>query len=96
MDCLFAKCASILTIWSFLIFSPDLKSCGAPGIPTITDCVMAELEKLGPKYRMALKCVTPPAFTHPRGSSPHTLCRSSKKLTSITGTWPQDRTRSSV
>ena len=27
------------------------------GIPTITDCVMAELEKLGPKYRMALKYV---------------------------------------
>lgn len=24
-------------------------------IPTITDCVMAELEKLGPKYRLALR-----------------------------------------
>jgi len=24
-------------------------------IPCITDCVMAELEKLGPKYRVALK-----------------------------------------
>ena len=26
-------------------------------IPCVTDCVMAELEKLGPKYRVALKCV---------------------------------------
>ena len=24
-------------------------------IPCVTDCVMAELEKLGPKYRVALK-----------------------------------------
>jgi U3 small nucleolar RNA-associated protein 24 len=24
-------------------------------IPCITDCVMAELEKLGPKYRVALR-----------------------------------------
>jgi U3 small nucleolar RNA-associated protein 24 len=24
-------------------------------IPTVTDCVLAELEKLGPKYRLALK-----------------------------------------
>lgn len=27
-------------------------------IPCITDCVMAELEKLGPKYRIALRYVT--------------------------------------
>lgn len=27
------------------------------GIPTITDCVLAELEKLGPKYRLALRYV---------------------------------------
>ena len=25
------------------------------GIPYITDCVMAEIEKLGSKYRVALK-----------------------------------------
>ncbi|KAL7411346.1 Fcf1-domain-containing protein [Mrakia frigida] len=31
-------------------------------IPTITDCVMAELEKLGPKYRMALKIARDPRF----------------------------------
>lgn len=24
-------------------------------VPCITDCVLAELEKLGPKYRIALK-----------------------------------------
>lgn len=32
------------------------------GIPYITDCVMAELEKLGPKYRIALKIVKDPRF----------------------------------
>jgi U3 small nucleolar RNA-associated protein 24 len=26
-----------------------------PGIPCVTDCVMAELEKLGHKYRVALR-----------------------------------------
>lgn len=26
-----------------------------PGIPQITDCVMAEIEKLGMKYRVALR-----------------------------------------
>lgn len=26
-----------------------------PGIPYITDCVMAEIEKLGMKYRVALR-----------------------------------------
>lgn len=29
-------------------------------IPTITDCVMAELEKLGPKYRIALRLARDP------------------------------------
>lgn len=29
-------------------------------IPLITDCVMAELEKLGPKYRIALKLAKDP------------------------------------
>nr|CAH0111509.1 unnamed protein product [Daphnia galeata] len=31
-------------------------------IPYITDCVMAELEKLGPKYRIALKIIKDPRF----------------------------------
>lgn len=32
-------------------------ACGSsiPGIPYITDCVMAEIEKLGMKYRVALR-----------------------------------------
>ena len=33
-----------------------------PGIPYITDCVMAELEKLGAKYRVALKKVMDERF----------------------------------
>ena len=32
------------------------------GIPYVTDCVMAELEKLGPKYRVALRIVKDPRF----------------------------------
>ena len=31
-------------------------------IPYITDCVMAELEKLGSKYRIALRIVKDPRF----------------------------------
>lgn len=34
----------------------------AKAIPSITDCVMAELEKLGPKYRMALAVAKDPRF----------------------------------
>ncbi|GFR76814.1 rRNA-processing protein FCF1-like protein [Elysia marginata] len=33
-------------------------------IPYITDCVMAELEKLGRKYRVALKIAKDPRFHH--------------------------------
>ncbi|KNC56355.1 rRNA-processing protein FCF1 [Thecamonas trahens ATCC 50062] len=31
-------------------------------VPMITDCVMAELEKLGPKYRVALRLAKDPRF----------------------------------
>ena len=31
-------------------------------IPQITDCVMAELEKMGEKYRIALKVARDPRF----------------------------------
>ncbi|KIY68085.1 Fcf1-domain-containing protein [Cylindrobasidium torrendii FP15055 ss-10] len=31
-------------------------------IPCVTDCVMAELEKLGPKYRVALRVARDPRF----------------------------------
>jgi U3 small nucleolar RNA-associated protein 24 len=34
----------------------------AKAIPCITDCVMAELEKLGPKYRLALRVAKDPRF----------------------------------
>lgn len=45
MDCLMAKCE-----WPVAS-----RGSHTPGIPTISDCVLAELEKLGPKYRLALK-----------------------------------------
>lgn len=31
-------------------------------IPCVTDCVIAELEKLGPKYRIALRVARDPRF----------------------------------
>ena len=37
----------------FFLHSPFLA-----GIPCVTDCVIAELEKLGQRYRLALRCVT--------------------------------------
>lgn len=32
------------------------------GIPYITDCIIGELEKLGQKYKLALKIVKDPRF----------------------------------
>ena len=34
----------------------------AKAIPCITECVVAELEKLGPKYRVALRLSKDPRF----------------------------------
>lgn len=34
----------------------------AKAIPCMTDCVVAELEKLGPKYRVALRLSKDPRF----------------------------------
>lgn len=34
----------------------------AKAIPCVTDCVVAELEKLGPKYRVALRLTRDPRF----------------------------------
>ena len=67
MDCLMAKCEPQLSV------SPPYQSSQTEimrggveiGIPTITDCVLAELEKLGPKYRLALRSVTLPAAPSP-------------------------------
>ena len=44
------------------------------GIPCVTDCVMAELEKLGPKYRIALRQVPVESYTEPPFTY-STLCR---------------------
>ena len=51
MDCLYAKCARALLLFDLLLNSHPL------GIPCVTDCVMAELEKLGHRYRVALRSV---------------------------------------
>ncbi|GBF59602.1 rRNA-processing protein [Trichophyton mentagrophytes] len=42
---------------------PSMMDClFAKCIPIITDCVLAELEKLGPKYRLALRIAKDPRF----------------------------------
>lgn len=45
----------VVALATLLILAPS----DLPGIPCITDCVMAELEKLGQKYKMALKYASP-------------------------------------
>lgn len=44
------------------IFKSMMDCLLAKCIPCITDCVMAELEKLGPKYRVALRIAKDPRF----------------------------------
>jgi len=51
MDCLYAKCSSHYRNFSALNEVLTL----AIGIPCVTDCVIAELEKLGQRYRVALR-----------------------------------------
>lgn len=63
MDCLYAKSASYplevsIAISNTLFLSPFIETA----IPCITSCVMAELEKLGPKYRIALRVARDPRF----------------------------------
>lgn len=64
MDCLLAKCTCI----SPLPYISDRHTdclCIAlinAGVPCITDCVMAELERLGHKYRVALRLAKDPRF----------------------------------
>lgn len=36
----------------------------AKAIPVVTDCVIAELEKMGHRYRLALKLTKDPRFKH--------------------------------
>jgi hypothetical protein len=53
MDCLLAKCA--LSRVRTHACRRSLTGGPSAGIPIITDCVMAELEKLGTLYKVALK-----------------------------------------
>jgi U3 small nucleolar RNA-associated protein 24 len=52
MDCLYAKCW-LNPLRDHTVFVGTLTI--AIGIPCVTDCVMAELEKLGQRYRVALR-----------------------------------------
>lgn len=44
------------------VFTSFMDCLLAKCVPIITDCVMAELEKLGPKYRIALRIAKDPRF----------------------------------
>ena len=44
------------------IISAGMDCLLAKVVPCITDCVMAELEKLGPKFRIALRIAKDPRF----------------------------------
>lgn len=51
------------TIQHKLEIIPTMMDClYAKCIPVITDCVLAELEKMGPKYRLALRVAKDPRF----------------------------------
>ncbi|EKG14679.1 Nucleotide binding protein PINc [Macrophomina phaseolina MS6] len=53
------------TVQRKLELLPAMMDClYAKCIPTITSCVMAELEKLGPKYRIALRIARDPRWEH--------------------------------
>lgn len=49
MDCLYAKCEFVLLF--------DISKLPRAGIPYVTDCVLGELEKMGAKFKVALKYV---------------------------------------
>lgn len=71
MDCLYAKCASTPFHISYSLYLEFVTRHLRKGIPCITDCVMAELEKLGPKYRVALRFVSRLLLPLPIPSSVH-------------------------
>lgn len=60
MDCLYAKCKQTEFYCNVSIII--LKYYLFVGIPYVTDCIVGELEKLGQKYRIALKIVKDPRF----------------------------------
>jgi len=59
MDCLYAKCKLALFYCNVLLISEYYLFVG---IPYVTDCIVGELEKLGQKYKIALKIVKDPRF----------------------------------
>lgn len=86
MDCLYAKCACskgpFSSVHTFLA-----------GIPCVTDCVIAELEKLGQRYRLALRCVGICAFLPNRAHPSPSVARDTRfeRLPcSHTGTYADD------
>uniref|UniRef100_A0A8C1FV36 PIN domain-containing protein n=1 Tax=Cyprinus carpio carpio TaxID=630221 RepID=A0A8C1FV36_CYPCA len=76
MDCLYAKLNAhwkeifLVAVYNFRICGgaparfppPPAFRCIRKGVPCITDCVMAELEKLGMKFRVALRIAKDPRF----------------------------------
>jgi len=49
-------------IQKVLFFFIYTKSIFCSGIPYVTDCIVGELEKLGQKFKLALKIVKDPRF----------------------------------
>lgn len=60
MDCLYAKCKLLLINFHVLYYLNNV--IYFLGIPYVTDCIVGELEKLGQKYKIALKIVKDPRF----------------------------------
>lgn len=64
MDCLYAKCKQIVICIPIHNIISKMQSSVhlLTGIPYVTDCIVGELEKLGQKYKIALKIVKDPRF----------------------------------
>lgn len=64
MDCLYAKCKKIIICIAihYIISNMQYFVHLLTGIPYVTDCIVGELEKLGQKYKIALKIVKDPRF----------------------------------
>lgn len=59
MDCLYAKCERNTRYFFPHRQVPTHHLIVSVGVPCITDCVMGELEKLGTKFRVALRYLCP-------------------------------------
>lgn len=64
MDCLYAKCKFTRSFCYIILERSSISRCirKISGIPYVTDCVVGELEKLGAKYKVALKIIKDPRF----------------------------------